>query len=85
MFIEFQLPTGSAGMAAGMMLQTIKRELNRWSERYNIAYTSKTVRYTHRVCFEEDKLYDFFVMSWNPKGSDILNRYVVVSDRNNRQ
>ena len=85
MFIEFQLPTGSAGMAAGMMLQTIKRELTRWSERYDIPYTSKTVRYTHRVCFEEDKLYDFFVMSWNPKGSDILNRYVVVSDRNNRQ
>jgi len=85
MFIEFQLPTGSAGMAAGMMLQTIKRELTQWSERYDIPYTSKTVRYTHRVCFEEDKLYEFFVMSWNPKGSDILNRYVVVSDRNNRQ
>ena len=85
MFIEFHLPTGSAGMAAGMMLQTIKRELAKWSERYNIPYTSKTVRYTHRVCFEEDNLYNFFVMSWNPHGSDILNRYVVVSDRNNRQ
>jgi hypothetical protein len=85
MFIEFQLPTGSAGMAAGMMLQTIKRELAKWSERHNISYTSKTVRYTHRVCFDEDKMYDFFVMSWNPHGSDVLNRYVVVSDRNNRQ
>ena len=85
MFIEFQLPTGSAGMAAGMMLQTIKRELAKWSERYDIPYTSKTVKYTHRVCFEEDKLYGFFVMSWNPKGIDYLNRYVVVSDRNNRQ
>jgi hypothetical protein len=85
MFIEFQLPTGSAGMAAGMMLQTIKRELVKWSECYNIPYTSKTVRYTHRVCFEQDSLYNFFVMSWNPHGSDILNRYVVVSDRNNRQ
>ena len=85
MFIEFHLPTGSAGMAAGMSLQRIKKELTQWSERYGITYTSKTVRYTHRVCFEEDKLYDFFVMSWNPKGSDILNRYVIVSDRNNRQ
>ena len=84
MFIEFQLPTGSAGMAAGMALQRIRRELKTWSDRYNIAYTSKTVKYTHRVCFDSDSLYDFFVMSWNPKGIDYLNRYVVVSDRNNR-
>lgn len=85
MFIEFQLPTGSSGMAADMRLHTIKRELAKWSERYGIPYTSKTVKYTHRVCFEEDNLYNFFVMSWNPDGSDILNRFVIVSDRNNRQ
>ena len=85
MFIEFQLPTGSAGMSAGMALQSIKREIDKWSQRYDIPYTSKTVRYTHRVCFEQDNLYNFFVMSWNPKGIDYLNRYVIVSDRNNRQ
>lgn len=80
MFIEFQL-LGQPGMA----LHLIEQELDRWGERYNIPYISKTVKYTHRVCFEEDKLYDFFVMSWNPRGIDYLNRYVVVSDRNNRQ
>ena len=80
MFIEFQLLD-----QPGMALHLIKQELDRWGERYNNPYTSKTVKYTHRVCFEEDKLYDFFVMSWNPRGIDYLNRYVVVSDRNNRQ
>ena len=80
MFIEFQLLD-----RPGMPLHLIEKELNKWSQRYNIPYTSKTVKYTHRVCFEEDNIYNFFVMSWNPNGSDILNRYVVVSDRNNRQ
>ena len=84
MFIEFQLPTGAAGMGAGAALQAIKREVEKWSKRYNIPYTCKTVRYTHRLCFEHDKLYGFFVMSWNPKGIDYLNQYVIVSDRNNR-
>jgi hypothetical protein len=85
MFIEFQLPTGSSGPGAGAALHAIKRELEKWSQQHDIPYTSKTVRYTHRVCFEEDKLYGFFVMSWNPKGINYLNQYVVVSDRNNRQ
>jgi hypothetical protein len=80
MFIEFQLLD-----QPGMALHLIEQELDRWGKRYNIPYTSKTVKYTHRVCFEEDKLYDFFVMSWNPRGINYLNRYVVVSDRNNRQ
>lgn len=80
MFVEFQLLD-----QPGMPLHLIEKELSKWSERYNITYTSKTVKHTHRVCFEEDKLYGFFVMSWNPTGIDYLNRYVVVSDRNNRQ
>jgi len=80
MFIEFQLLD-----QPGMPLQHIKNELEKWSKRYNIPYTCKTVRYTHRVCFEDDKLYGFFVLSWNTKGIDYLNQYVVVSDRNNRQ
>ena len=80
MFIEFQLLDQPE-----MPLHLIAKELNKWSERYNISYTSKTVKYTHRVCFEEDKLYGFFVMSWNPNGIDYLNQYVIVSDRNNRQ
>jgi hypothetical protein len=80
MFIEFHLLD-----QPGMSLHLIEKELDKWSERYSIPYTSKTVKYTHRVCFEDDKLYGFFVMSWNPRGIDYLNQYVVVSDRNNRQ
>ena len=62
MFIEFQLLD-----LPGMPLELIKNEVEKWSERYSIPYTSKTVKYTYRVCFDQEKLYTFFATTWNNK------------------
>jgi hypothetical protein len=55
-------------------------------KKYNIEYTEKTVRYTHRVCFDDDKIYSFFAVTWRPKGTPAywLN-FKLITDRNNRQ
>lgn len=86
MLIEFQLPTGGGGMATAHALGLIKQELRAWSKLYNIEYTEKTVRYTHRVCFDNDATYSFFAVTWRPKGQPVywLN-FKIITDRNNRQ
>jgi hypothetical protein len=86
MLIEFQLPSGAGGMTAAHALGVIKQELRAWSQQYQIAYTEKTVRYTHRVCFDDDKHYSFFAITWRPKGTPAqwLN-FRLITDRNNRQ
>jgi len=81
MYIGFQLPSNS-GLAAGNALAMIKAQIHRWSEQHKIPYTSKTIKYTHRVCFENDKLYTFFSITWNPEFE--LPRWRIVSDLNNR-
>jgi hypothetical protein len=86
MLIEFQLPRGSGGMSAAHALGVIKQELRAWSKKYAIDYTEKTVRYTHRVCFEDDKHYSFFALTWRPKGTPASwLSFTVITDRNNRQ
>ncbi len=70
MYIEFSLPTGSAGQAAAYVNQILTRELNRWSKQYGIAYVGKNVKYTKRVTFDDDTSYSFFALTWAPKPSN---------------
>jgi hypothetical protein len=67
-------------------LEDIKQEIKSWSERYNIHYTHKTIKYYYRVGFNEPEHFSLFTMTWNPKDLDrrpwlnfqIIN---VISDR----
>ena len=85
MYIEFHLPKGSAGQAAAHSLTIIRRALVAWSQKYNIQYTEKTIKYTHRVCFEDDNQYSFFAMTWNPdRKYYALGKWRIISDLNNK-
>jgi hypothetical protein len=72
MYIEFHLPSGAGGQAAGHNLAHIKRELRAWSQRYQIPYTEKTVKYTHRVCFNSPDEYTFFALTWDSRYRDFV-------------
>jgi len=69
MYIEFRLPQGAG---AGYALDFIKQEVEKWAERYQIKYTEKTIKYTHRVAFDQDEYYSLFSMTWNPEN---INKY----------
>ena len=85
MYIEFDLPKGSAGQAAAHSLMLIRRALVKWGLKYSIPYTEKTVKYTHRVCFEDPNHYSFFSMTWNPeKRFHALGRWRIIADLNNK-
>jgi hypothetical protein len=85
MYIEFSLPNGAAGQAAGHANMIIDDQLVEWSQKYNIPYTTKIVKYIKRVTFEQDEHYSFFAMTWNPdRKFYALSRWRIVSDLNNK-
>lgn len=84
MYIEFNLPKDS-GQAAAHSLILIRKVLVEWGVKYNIPYTEKTVKYTHRVCFDDTKHYSFFAMTWNiDKRFRALERWSIITDPNNK-
>lgn len=76
MYIEFDLPQGAGGQAAGFVNSILNKHLHAWSDKYNIAYNKKIHKYTVRVTFDDEKTYAFFAMTWNPQ-SDMFQRYLL--------
>ena len=63
-FIEFPLPQDTS---YGIVLNYIKLDIVDWATRYNIPYTQKTIKYTHRLAFDQDQHYTVFATTWNSK------------------
>ena len=84
MYIEFSLPSGSAGMAAQFVDSHISKVLQQWSSQYNIPSNSKVIKYKKRVTFDNDGDYSFFAMTWNPKQIAWLN-YELIEPMKTRQ
>lgn len=82
MYIQFRLPTGAGGLAAGTTANNLKRHLETWSDRYGIPMRTKAVKYTLRVTFNDDAHYQFFALTWNPPRdhafSSFLTNYVFI-------
>jgi hypothetical protein len=62
MYIEFTLPHDES---YGFVLNYIKLDIVDWASRYNIPYTQKTYKYTHRLAFNQDQHYTIFATTWH--------------------
>lgn len=51
--------------------------LEKWEEKYEISFQTKTVKNVTRLVFESDELYSFFALSWNPPYAYLKNYRVV--------
>lgn len=60
-------------MAAQYINSVLNRNLHEWSDKYNIPYNKKIHKYTVRVTFLENKHYNFFALTWNPKSENLLS------------
>lgn len=69
MYIEFRLPNGAGGMAAGYALNEIRKDIEAWAEQHNIPFRTKLHKYTFRLCLPSDKEYTQFAFTWNPKNA----------------
>jgi hypothetical protein len=65
MLIEFPLPSGAGGMVTAMARNVLQQKIKAWAQRHEVEYTEKTVRHTHRLCFDDDRYYTLFIMSWD--------------------
>lgn len=85
MYIEFRIPSGGGGMPAQYANYWLRQNLQAWSERYNVEYRTKHIKYTVRVTFDDDKMYDFFAMTWRPKSQhmqNVLEQYRLIEPMN---
>jgi hypothetical protein len=78
MYVEFPLPNGSAGQAAAHTLLLIRKGVVDWAIKHSVAYTEKTIKYTHRVCFADDSMCNFFALSY-----DGMGKFRIVDPLNN--
>ena len=87
MYIEFDL-LPDVDMAPGHRsttnLRIIQDAMNSWGNRYSIRFREKTIKYTHRITFDQDDSYTFWAMSWNSEQHKILAQYRIISDLNNK-
>ena len=73
MYIEFDLHPGADGVTAHYINSELTKNLLEWGNRYGIAYNKKIHKYTVRVTFDDDRYYEFFALTWNPKAENLLN------------
>jgi len=83
MLIEFYLPPERSGLLPHQVRNYISRELNRWAKQHNISYQEKTVKLVHRICFDDDRYYAFFNLTWAPGQEHWWYNYRIISNRNN--
>ncbi len=84
MYIEFRLGTAN-GDGAAQANMIINNALHEWSDRYEIPYNTKIIKYTKRITFDQDEHYSLFAMTWNPDQKFYaLSKWRIVSDLNNK-
>ena len=85
MYIEFKLPQGAGGQAAAWANRILNNALHDWSDRYQIPYNTKVVKYTKRITFDDDRHYEFFALTWSPKTEhSFWINYRIIRDLNNK-
>jgi len=63
-YIEFQLPHDES---YGLVLGLLKVDIVDWAIQFNVPYTQKTIKYTHRLGFNDEKYFSLFSMTWTSK------------------
>lgn len=77
MYIQFKLPSGAGGMAAGYRNQLLKKRVRAWADEHNITVVNWTNGY--RCCFEfaHEHNYTLFALCWQP--ASIWDQYEIIN------
>lgn len=79
MHLEFKLPQGAGGMAAGYRNMHLKKRILAWADQHNITVINYTNGY--RCCFEfaRDGDYTLFALTWQVRTP--WDEFTVVSSK----
>jgi len=78
MYLEFTLPSGSAGMAAGYTRQSISRNVSEVANDHGIIWKSNTVGYRYYIQFEKPEDYTMFALVWQTRVKNSWHQYRVI-------
>ena len=78
MYLEFTLPSGSAGMAAGYTRHSISRNISEVASEHDIKWKSSTVGYRYYVQFERSEDYTMFALVWPARVKNSWHQYRVM-------
>lgn len=76
MYIEFRLPSGSAGMAAGMTRQAIGSRMKALADKHGFSYTTTLSGYSYYVSLLPETAYSLLALVWDHNGNP-WRRYIV--------
>lgn len=78
MHIEFKLPTGAGGHAAGHYSAMLRRKVSKWADEHNITVINYVSGY--RICFEfgRESDYTLFALSWTT--TNRWDSYYLITD-----
>ena len=79
MHIEFTLPRGAGGQAAGFYAMNIRKQITAWAEQHNVQVKSYCGA-SYRLCFEFGRPVDYtlFALHWQPNSE--FNRYTLIDE-----
>ena len=80
MYIEFKLPSGAGGMAAGYRNMHLKKRIREWAELHNVTITHWNASSGYRSCFQfaRESDYTLFALSW--QATSIWDQYEIVNN-----
>lgn len=62
MYIEFRLPSS----IPWIWQSVIDEDVQKWAEKFDVPYKTKTVKYTHRIILTCQEHYTLFGLSFDP-------------------
>ena len=65
-YLEFRLPSGVGGMAAGYTSQAIIRRITAWTDQTGFTFQTKFGKYRLWIIFDDPVAYTAFGISWQP-------------------
>ena len=66
MYLEFHISEDD-DLVSQFKLLRLRQKLVEWRQKWHINYSSKTHKRTLRVAFDQDEIYSFFLMTWDPE------------------
>lgn len=84
MYLEFSIESTVDQDISYYVMSLIQLEIYNWARQYQVATQQKTVKNRHRLCFDRDELYSFFLMTFDFHNYSHVVKLNLIKDPNNR-
>lgn len=83
MYLAWHLPRDGHEIITAYYRHTLHEKLQQWSRQHGINFKFKRVKYTCRLCFDNDSWYNFFMLTWDPQDDTWFKEFTVIEPMKN--